>query len=175
MKTWAAGLAYSNGPSISDRSGRIRYYAERCPDITETNKFVVNQVKTTELTPNLLNYAMAQIFRNSMAFGTYEARGQAIANDLADGFTPDMVRAYRQKVMAMLKDKSLFEKATARVEAVYGLPLVGLGSSQKDVSGGIYFILGPEEQFKLLENYIKSVEEPQPVYRLYPRDYWLLN
>jgi Zn-dependent M16 (insulinase) family peptidase len=173
MKTWAAGLAYSNGPSISDRSGRIRYYAERCPDITETNKFVVNQVKTAELGPNLLDYAMAQIFNNSRASGTYESRGQSMAADLADGFTPDIIRKYRQKVLELRKTKDLFNKAKARVETVYGLPLVGYGAVQKDVPGGIYFIVGPEAQFQLLEDYIKTVEEPQPVYRLYPRDYWL--
>ncbi|HTM20360.1 MAG TPA: hypothetical protein VL172_07635, partial [Kofleriaceae bacterium] len=33
MKTWAAGLAYSNGLRPSIRSGRVLYYAERCPEL----------------------------------------------------------------------------------------------------------------------------------------------
>ena len=108
-----------------------------------------------------------------MASGNYESLWQTIASDLADGFTPDLVRQYRQKVLALLKTKDIFNKIKARVEPVYGLSLVGLGAVQKDVPDGIYFIIGPEAQFKLLEDYIKTAEEPQRVYRLYPRDYWL--
>ena len=39
MKTWAAGLAYSNGlrPRISE--GTLHYYAERCPLLPQTLRF----------------------------------------------------------------------------------------------------------------------------------------
>ncbi|MEE8577843.1 MAG: insulinase family protein, partial [candidate division Zixibacteria bacterium] len=36
MKTWAAGLAYSNGLRSNQYTGRLSYYAERCPSLVQT-------------------------------------------------------------------------------------------------------------------------------------------
>ena len=45
MKTWAAGLAYSNGLRRSLDEGVIEYYAERCPLLPQTLRFVIDQLK----------------------------------------------------------------------------------------------------------------------------------
>ena len=42
MKTWAAGLAYSNGIRVL-LDGRMHYYAERTPELPQTLKFVIDE------------------------------------------------------------------------------------------------------------------------------------
>ncbi|MBM3318880.1 MAG: hypothetical protein FJY75_13615, partial [Candidatus Eisenbacteria bacterium] len=93
MRTWAAGLAYSNGYGFSERSGRARYYAERCPDVAQTMRFVVETLRDAPPNLELADYAVAQVFGSSRAPSRYEARTAAMAADLADGYTPERVAA----------------------------------------------------------------------------------
>ena len=70
MKTWAAGLAYSNGLRPSIRSGRLRYYAERTPELPQTLTFVIKELEratTTEKDLQLAEYAIAQAFTSRVA------------------------------------------------------------------------------------------------------------
>ncbi len=173
MKTWAAGLAYSNGYRFSQITGRARYYAERCPDIAETMRFVVGQLKKAKRDPGLAEYAIAQVFGYSRAPNRYEARGQAMADDLVDGYTPERVQRYRQKVLDTRNRDDLYDQLTSRMEAAYGPVLIGYGAPLSESKESNFFIIGPESQFESLENYIETVEGKQTVYRLYPRDFWL--
>jgi Zn-dependent M16 (insulinase) family peptidase len=173
MKTWAAGLAYSNGYGIGQQTGRASYYAERCPDISETMKFVVNELKTAQPTPDLTDYAIAQVFGSSRSPDRYESRGEAMAADLADGYTPEVVRRYSEKVLQLRKQPNLLDELKNRMENVYGTVLIGYGRPLSESTDGQFFIIGPEKQFQSLEQYIASTESPQTVYRLYPRDFWL--
>ena len=173
MKTLAAGLAYSNGFSVGQQSGRARYSAERCPDISETMKFVVNELKTAQPTPDLVDYSVAQIFGDSRSPDRYEARGEMMAADLADGYTPEVVRSYSEKVLQLRKRPDVFDEMRNRMQSVYGAVLIGYGRPLSESTDGYFFIIGPEKQFQSLEQYIASTETPQTVYRLYPRDFWL--
>jgi Zn-dependent M16 (insulinase) family peptidase len=173
MKTWAAGLAYSNGYTYSQATGRLSYYAERCPDVAETIRFVVGVLKEAEEDPALLNYAVAQVFGFSRAPSRYEARGVSMATDLIDGFEPEKVAAFRSKVLDIKNNDGLHDKLRLRMRAAYGPVLIGYGPSLAESKDANFFLIGPEPQFTSLEKYIATVEEPQPVYRLYPRDFWL--
>jgi len=173
MKTWAAGLAYSNGYSYRQNTGFVSYYAERCPDVSETMRFVVNELKTAEEDPGLTDYAVAQVFGYSRAPSRYEQRGEAMASDLIDGYTPEVVKAFRKKVLDFKDKKNLNDELRSRMESAYGPVLTGYGQSLSKSKDGIFFLIGPEEQFKMLENYIETTEGEQTVYRLYPRDFWL--
>ena len=62
MKTWAAGLAYSNGIRGSAEAGRVGYYAERCPDLAQTLGFVTEQLDRAKPDPALVEYALALAF-----------------------------------------------------------------------------------------------------------------
>ena len=44
-KTIGAGLAYSNGISSSPATGLMRYYAERTPELPQTLRFAIGEVK----------------------------------------------------------------------------------------------------------------------------------
>jgi Zn-dependent M16 (insulinase) family peptidase len=173
MKTWAAGLAYSNGYRYDESTGRTRYYAERCPDVSQTMRFVVNQLEDAEPDSGLTDYAIAQVFGRSRAPSRYEDRGREMAADLADNITPDVVRRFRQKVLAQRGRKDLYRELESRMDTVYGPVLVGYGPALGESENGIFFLIGPESQFESLEDHIEATEGGQTVYRLYPRDFWL--
>lgn len=175
MKTWGAGLAYSNGLRFNESTGRIIYYAERCPDLAQTMEFVVNELKNAPYDTSLAEYAIAQAFGSYRSGSRYEARGEAIAGDLADGVTPDAVRSFRQGILALRDSRDLYAELHERMPYVYGGVLPGYGPSEDEVPGAIPFVIGPEKQFESYENYLKSVEGPDTkLHRLYPRDFWIV-
>jgi Zn-dependent M16 (insulinase) family peptidase len=173
MKTWGAGLAYSNGYSYGQRSGNVRYYAERCPDVSETMRFVVNTLKESSDDAHLTEYAVALVFGTSRAAGRYESRGEAMASDLADGIHPDRVVNFNRRVLEMRTKENLNSILRERMESVYGKVMIGYGPKLGSIPGSSHFLIGPEPQFESLEQLIATAEGPQKVYRLYPRDFWL--
>lgn len=175
MKTWSAGMAYSNGLRSNEFTGRMIYYAERCPDLAQTMQFVVNELKNAPRDSSLGEYAVAQAFSAFRSGSRYEARGEAIAADLADGVSPDAVRRFRQGILALRNSPALYDKLWSRMENVYGQILPDYGPRADSVAGAIYYIIGPESQFRSYEKYIHSIEGSFPVFRLYPRDYWIVR
>lgn len=174
LKTLAAGLAYSNGIRGSVQSGRIGYYAERTPEIPQTVKFVVDTIRGSEVDPKLADYAVAQVFGESRAAGTYEMRAEAMAADLASGQTPDQVRKFRQSILELRQDPELGRKLFARKDAVYGRALPGYDVKGRDVADAVYFTIGPDKQLDAWEAYLKNAEGAETkLFRLYPRDFWM--
>ncbi len=175
MKTWGAGLAYSNGLRSSPERGRLIYYAERCPDLAQTMQFVVDQLKAVPFDTALGSYAVAQAFSGMRSGSRYEQRGEAMAGEIADGLTPEIVSRFRQQVLDLGKQSDFYQKIQDRMEQVYGEILPGYGpsaaeSAQKD--NAIYYVIGPDKQLDSWESYIKSVEGDVSLTRIYPRDYW---
>jgi Zn-dependent M16 (insulinase) family peptidase len=174
LKTLAAGLAYSNGIRASVQSGRAGYYAERTPEIPQTVKFVVDTLKSAERNPKLADYTIAQVFGETRAAGTYENRAEGIANDLADGQTPDRVKKFRQSILELRKDPKLGEKLFDRKDAVYGRILPGYNVKGKDVADAYYFVIGNDKQLDAWEAYIRNADGAETrLMRLYPRDFWI--
>jgi hypothetical protein len=171
MKTWAAGLAYSNGlrPRISE--GSITYYAERCPLLPQTLRFVIDQLrKGSKPDANIARYAIAKAFDSRVAIG-FEERASAMAANLADGLTPDIVKTFRTKVLEQSKRADLATALFGRMEKVYGKVLPGYGALDKD---GTYFVIGPDKQLAAYQDYLKAaVGKNATLYRLYPRDFWI--
>jgi Zn-dependent M16 (insulinase) family peptidase len=175
MKTWSAGLAYSNGLRSNESTGRIIYYAERCPDLAQTMQFVVDQLKNAPYDTSLAQYAIAQAFGSYRSGSEYEQRGEAMAADLADGATPEAVRSFRQGILELRDSRDLYHELNERMPFVYGKVLPGYGPPESEVPGAIPFVIGPEKQFESYESYLKSVEGADTkLYRLYPRDYWIV-
>lgn len=173
LKTLAAGLAYSNGLRATVQSGRVGYYAERTPEIPQTVKFVVDTLKSAERDPGLADYAVAQVFGETRAAGTYETRAEGIANDLADQQPPEQVRAFRASILALRKDPKLGETLFDRKDAVYGRILPGY-DAQGVARDALYFTIGPDKQQDAWEGYLRNAEGAETkLYRLYPRDFWM--
>ncbi|MBU1318490.1 MAG: hypothetical protein KKH67_04755 [candidate division Zixibacteria bacterium] len=175
MKTWGAGLAYSNGIGTNSASGLMSYYAERCPDLAQTIQFVADELKNAPNDPSLANYAVAQVFRSSRAASNYEDRGTAMATDLADGLTPEVVKRFRESVLELSKAPDLYDRIQSRMLATYGEVVPGLDPPGRTATDAVYFIIGPETQFQSFEEYLSGTEGKTDVYRLYPRDFWIVG
>ncbi len=173
MKTWAAGLAYSNGIRVHLLDGRLNYYAERTPELPQTLKFVIDELKKAQPDPSLTDYAIAGAFDGSRAASSYEDRGEAMADDLADGLTPEVVTRFHKAILELRKDPKLGDELFRRLIAVDAKVLPGMGEKAASVAGGVYFTIGPEKQFAAYEEYLKQAEGADAkLFRLYPRDFW---
>ncbi len=174
-RTTAAGLAYSNGVNASPHLGQVTYYAERTPEIPLTTRFVVDLIRSAKYDPSLAEYAIARAFSSRTA-GSYESRAEAMADDLADKITPELVSRFRKALLALRRNPTLGEDIHQRLPIVLSRVLPGLGTSVKSESGGSYFVIGAEKQMSAYEEYLKSAEGADTrLYRLYPRDFWLVN
>lgn len=170
MKTWAAGLAYSNGLRPRIGEGVLTYYAERCPLLPQTLRFVIDQLKKAKADPNIGRYAIAKAFDSRVAIG-FEDRASAMAANLADGVTPEIVKTFRQHVLDAAKHGNLAETLFGRMEAVYGKVLPGYGKLDPN---GVYFVIGPEKQMAAYQDYLHAaVGKAATLHRLYPRDFWI--
>ncbi len=172
-KTLNAGLAYSNGVGSNPGTGLFRYYAERTPELPQTLGFIVQEIKKPLNDPGLSEYTIASSF-SSRAASPYEQRGEAMAADIADGITPEVVSQFRRGVLELRKMPNLAEELFKRKDRVYAQILPGYGIKGKDVTGANYFVIGSEKQMSAYEAYLKSVEGTETkLYRLYPRDFWI--
>jgi Zn-dependent M16 (insulinase) family peptidase len=174
LKTIGAGLAYSNGLRASVSSGRMGYYAERTPDLAQTVKFVVDTLKSEPRDPALGEYAVAQVFAEFRSAGTYEARAEGIAADLADGQPPELVRKFRESILVLSRQPELGNTLFDLKDKVNGRFIPGYNVKGGDVTGAVYFVIGPDRQLDSWERYLQTAESTETkLYRLYPRDFWL--
>ncbi|MFH2204750.1 MAG: hypothetical protein ABIJ96_16675 [Elusimicrobiota bacterium] len=176
MKTWSAGLAYSNGTRPSPSRGRVLYYAERCSDLSATMRFVSQLAKTTALdTPAIVEHALANAFSDYRGAATYSARGAAMAADFADGRSPQIVRRFKKALVAAAKADGALKELKARLPRVLGSVLVGYGIKMKDAPGASGFVIGPDGVLKDYEQLLKKNGEADGLVRLYPRDFWIVE
>ena len=174
IKTWGAGLAYSNGLGGSPGQGRLSYYAERTPELPQTLRFVIEELKKAKPDPGLVEYATAVAFSQFRSASGYESRGEAMAADIADGTPPDAVRKFRQGLLDLRKMPNLSDELFKRMNTVYARILPGLGAKAAGVEGGVFYVIGPDKQLNAYEQYLKTIEGADAkLYRLYPRDYWI--
>ncbi len=170
MKTWAAGLAYSNGLHPRLNIGALDYYAERCPLLPQTIRFVIGELRKAQPDPNIARYAIASAFGSRIANG-YEARASAMAADLTDGVTPALVKTFRGKLLDASKRADLAQQLFGRMEKVYGKVLPGYGKLDPH---GVYFVIGNDKQLAAYQDYLKAaVGKDAVLTKLYPRDFWI--
>jgi Zn-dependent M16 (insulinase) family peptidase len=175
-KTIGAGLAYSNGIGSSPLGGRESYYAERTPELPQTLKFVIDELKKAPRDAGLVDYAIAQVFQEFRSASTYESRGESMANDIADGLQPETVKRFRQAVLELRKSPKLSDELFDRMGPVYARILPGYDPQLKNVPDAVYFVIGNDKQFAAYEGYLKStLGANTELYRLYPRDFWVVG
>jgi Zn-dependent M16 (insulinase) family peptidase len=171
MKTWAAGLAYSNGVHPFITLGALEYYAERCPLLPQTMRFVIGELERAKPDTSITSYAIATAF-SSRAANSYESRASAMAADLADGQTPEVVKRFRTRILALAKRQDLTATLFKRMEGVYGKVLPGYGQHLE--ADGVYFVIGPDKQLAAYQDYRRAaVGKDATLYKLYPRDFWI--
>ena len=107
----------------------------------------------------------------SRVANAYEARASAMAADLVDGITPDVVRGFRSRLLALAKRDDLASALFARMQSVYAKVLPGYGAVDPN---GLYFVIGPETQLAVYEEYLRArVDKSIVLHRIYPRDFWI--
>lgn len=173
-KTITAGLAYSNGIRGSVREGFSGYYAERMPEIPQTLHFAIDVVKKGPRDPKLVEYVIAMAFQESDAAEGYEARAEAMANHLADGITPGKVRRFREAILALRNEPGIAQQIFSRIDKVYGEIMPGYGPKANETPAAVYYIIGNDKQFRAMDADVRNRED-EHVYKLYPRDYWLVQ
>jgi Zn-dependent M16 (insulinase) family peptidase len=169
MKTWAAGLAYSNGLRSSAFEGRLHYYAERTTELPKTMQFVVDELKASPREKSLSEYALAQVFAGTRAGGSFESRTSAMAADLVDNWGPEVVRNFRQRILDLRNKPNLDQELYSRVDAQYAEVLPGYFGVAASKPGASFYVIGPEKQIQAWEKYLGLKVE-----RLYARDYWVI-
>ena len=175
-RTIAAGLAYSNGIGSSSRTGLLRYYAERVPELPQTLKFVIDMLKRAGPDPSLVEYAIATVFADSRPAGSYESRGAAMAADFADGLTPQITERFFRAVLDLRKTPGLADELFKRMPGVYATILPGFEPKGTPVPGSTYLVIGSPQQLDLYQNYLQSTVGPETrLYRIYPRDFWMVT
>ena len=174
MRTWGAGLAYSNGMSKSAAYGQARYYADKCPDPAQTLRFVSGVASAQRLDdPFLLEYSLATSFGGYRALGGFSSRGASLAYDLEEGDRPEAVRAYKTALLKIARDPGTLPLVRARFLKTLGRVLVGLPGGR--VSGSPNagaFVIGSDDLIQRYENFARELGEAKEVIRLYPRDFW---
>ena len=139
-------------------------------------QFVISVLKDGKPGPDLARYAIAQAFGAARGGDAYETRGAARAAELFDGRTPEIIRAFRSKILEIGKRTDLHKDLAQRMERMYGKVMPGLGPDSRSVrkaSEGVFFVIGPKAQLDSWEAYLKSVQKDSRLTRLYPSDFWL--
>jgi hypothetical protein len=177
MKTWGAGLAYSNGTGMNPAENRVSYYAERCPDLVQTMSFVTGLVRDAASfdDPYLAEYCVANAVSASRESDEYETRTRAAADDMVDGDTPERVARYRKAVLALKARPDLWTSMKPRIVDMTGRVLTGVGPKNRDVADGAFFVIAPEPMLAKWEKYVKDAEgADERVVRVYGRDFWIV-
>lgn len=174
MRTWGAGLAYSNGASASERHSQLRYYAERCPDVSQTLGFVEGVIREAPpVNDQLVQYALAGAFAHHDMARDFPERTRLMAKSRQLG-GHDELTAFRQALDKLKDQPGLAAELDARLRPVMSAILPGLAVNNHGElpAGGFYFLIGPETQFDYYRSYLESAGVSQTPRILRPCDYW---
>jgi hypothetical protein len=132
-------------------------------------RFVDSEVRGAPADPRFVEYAVANTF-GARTGDTYEQRADAMATDLVEGVTPERVRAFRTRLLALRSRPGLSDAIHARLTTVYGEVIPSLSSDVPD--GALWFVIGPDAQLAHYEAELRATRPKATLLRLYPRDYW---
>ena len=184
MRLWSTGLAYSCGISVALTEGRLRFYADTCPDVAKCLMAAASEVaqdSRASAEPGRADYAIAQCFTSRAGTSTPEARTEAAASDEADGRGAECVRALRLALHKLRSRVALADELHARAPCVLGALLPGAlsrpwspvgWSGSHSAPGSTMVIVGPEVQAAGVEAMLGG--QAGPMLRLYERDFWVV-
>jgi hypothetical protein len=171
-RMWGAALAYSDYVFASPRLERMELYADRVGSLPALLRFGEAEVRRARADAKFVDYAVVPAF-GSRVGSTFETRAGAMAVDLAEGRTPERVRAFRSRLLALRSRPGLAEEMGARYIASLGAVIPALAGSSPLPDGAVYFTTGPESQIDAYEKEIARTRgEATKVLRLWPRDFW---
>jgi Zn-dependent M16 (insulinase) family peptidase len=171
-RMWGAALAYSDYVYASPREERMELYADRCADLPQLLRFAEGEVRRMPSDRRYVDYALAPAFSSRVA-NAFELRASAIATDLAEGMTPERIRAFRRRLLALRSKPGLAEAMSADYVSAMSAVVPSLAGSGALPNGAIYFTTGPEPAIAAYEKEIARTRgEGARVLRLWARDFW---
>jgi len=192
MQTWAAGLAYSNGIRPRERTGVLRYYAERCPDLDQTLTFVEERIRQAPVADaGRARMALVTALGGDRSAQGYGERTRQRALDLQWADTErgprlldgqgtaspsrlDDVRGFRGGLLQAARRDDLPAELERRKTAVHARLFPGLAPGGWTAPAGTQlFFLGPDRQLELADNWLAARASGLRVHRVAPRDYWV--
>ncbi len=172
MRTLARGLTYHNSIFSSPAVKRLWYYADRSPDIPSLINFVNEMASAvSELKdPNLVDYALSNVFTFSRSNSSFSDRGKAAAQDIRDGNEPEKVRRFSEAILSLRQDPNLLSELTsAGLAAICGVLVRDDCKEQQRSDNSLFFFVGSEQ---ILSDVEKRLSIPN-FRKLYPSDFWV--
>jgi Zn-dependent M16 (insulinase) family peptidase len=172
MRTWEAGLAYSNGIAGDPDTQMLTYYADRSPNLSALIQFVLSTAKgiSTLRDDALLDYVFSQTFSFSRVMLSPSRRGQLLARDIRDGVRPEKVRRFSEAILALREKPDLLkELKQTSFDSICDVLMTDSCVAQQRKAHSIFFFIGSET---VLSDTETRLSIPRLV-RLYPRDYWM--
>ena len=173
----ASGLSYGGGMGVNQFTGMYNFFVQKTPELQQTLQFVISELKNAAYDSSLLGYVLSLGVSGIRSPDIYDVRGEQMAFDLNEGRNPDMIRNFRLAILKLGKEPGVMKEIYARKDKVNALVLPGYGIPSGEVKGGSFFVIGPEHQMALYEAYLKSSSNGPntKLYRLYPRDFWMVE
>jgi hypothetical protein len=171
MRTWEAGLAYSNGVNSDLRDGLLSYYADRVPSVPSLVKLIEGLgISMASLNDrSYLNYSISQMFKSREMLPFIE-RARLLDTDLQDGITLSDYRKYFSSVLKMTKDPSLWDEIRQLTGQAIAPVMVGANCGDCQTrQRSLFFIVGPDKQL----NDAAAVFPGQRLFKLWRSDFWL--
>jgi hypothetical protein len=171
-RMWGAALAYSDYVYASLREERMELYADRCADLPQLLRFGEAEVRRMPGDPAFVDYAVVPAFGSRIA-DAFESRARSMATDVAEGRTPERIRAFRERLLAFRARPGLAEAMRAQFVPAMSAVIPELAGTRPLPDGAVYFITGPESAIAAYEREIARARgEGTKVLRLWPRDFW---
>jgi hypothetical protein len=175
VRVGRAGLAYGSWLVLYPATGRIMSYVDRCPDVTQTIRFVGTIASTHGLDGrSLLDYGLANAFSDFRGGSPFSLRGADLAADLADGITPEQVSEFKRLLLKTASEKDSPARIQERLPVALGPVTGGYGRKVSESPGAVALVIGSEDTLTRYEAFLKERGEADRLIRLYPRDFWPL-
>jgi hypothetical protein len=150
----------------------MELYIDRCADLPQLLRFGEAEVRRMPGEPGFVDYAVVPAFGSRIS-DTFESRARAMAVDVAEGRSPERVRAFRERLLALRARPGLAEAMRARFVPAMSAVLPELADGRALPEGAVYFATGPEAAIAAYEKEIaQSHGQGTKVLRLWPRDFW---
>jgi hypothetical protein len=171
-RIWGAALAYSGWVGAWPELERKELYSDRSSDLPQLLRFVDAEVRRAPIDPRFVDYAIVPAFYSRVA-GTFEERAGGVALDLAEGLTPDRIRSFRTRILALRERPGLAAEMHERFLPAMSSLIPSLSTDKKPAPGALYFTVGPEARVADYEREMQhALGGSAKVVRLWPRDFW---
>ena len=170
MKTWRSGLAYSNGVGSDMAYGYVSYYAERCPDVVMTLKFVTDTLNQTPDSERMAKNALMNFFW-SRSGNDFSSRSESMAIEVMEGRTAEKYREMRTKLLYALSDPEMPAKVYGEKNRLLSAVIPGLDGPMGREA--ILMFITNDEQAGNIEKYLSETDETGGLIKIYPSDFWM--